>query len=178
MPVYMATLHSYGSWKEDDPNGYIQRNEGLKVPNEALARWREEHRSQGAVRFEHSSQEELQAVLAEIAQERKLRLHASATTPTHTHGIVSFRNPACQCGAGSNYCASDCLARQDMEKFITHLKRVSGYRLGKLLKITGRKWFSRGWDLTRVTDEAHLDYLLNVYLPKHVEENGIVRVYQ
>ena len=41
MPVYLATVHAYGSWQEDHPKGFVQHGEGLKDPSPGLAAWRD-----------------------------------------------------------------------------------------------------------------------------------------
>lgn len=41
MPVYLFTFHAYRSWREDNPNGYVQRGRaGIQPPNKALADYR------------------------------------------------------------------------------------------------------------------------------------------
>jgi len=58
------------------------------------------------------------------------------------------------------------------------MKRKIGQAAAKLKSTVGRRWLSRGWDLTPVRNRAHFDYLFQTYLPKHAtDEGGIVRKY-
>jgi hypothetical protein len=175
--VYLLTVHAYRSWSEDNPLGYVQRDEGLKEPSKDLADWRAEQAKQPESRFERGAQDVLQQVMVAIAREHQLTLHACATCPTHVHGLISFRNPACECGA-SDFCASDCNAREHAERFAARLKRKMGLGVAKHEGTFGRKWFSRGWDLTPVRKQEHFTYLVEEYLPDHqATQAGIFRRY-
>jgi hypothetical protein len=115
--------------------------------------------------------------VVEIVRERGVRLHACATCPTHVHVVVSFRSTACTCGA-LRFCQKDCPARRLADAIITRMKRKMGQALAKMEGTSGRPWFSRGWDRTRVKDEEHLKYLLETYLPDHeATQAGIFRKY-
>jgi hypothetical protein len=176
MPVYMLTAHAYRSWREDHPRGYIQRGDGLKDPNPQLAAWRSRHATDDEARFEREAQITLHAVAVEIAREKAVRLHACATCPTHVHCVISFRNPACTCGASMKYCAPDCPARGRADDVMIRMKRKMGQVLATLHGTCGRRWFSRGWDRTPVKARPHFDYLMTEYLPKHqTEQAGIFR---
>jgi hypothetical protein len=177
MPVYMATVHAYRSWSEEHPFGYVQRGEGLKPPSPNLARYREDHSNHPPARFEGAMQQALIEVVAAIVEERELRLHATTTTPTHVHVVISFRSPACTCGA-SDHCYANCGARAHVESFLARLKRKMGQCLAKMMNTRGRPWLSRGWDITPVRRPEHLEHLLSVYLPKHESEQaGLFRRY-
>ena len=84
---------------------------------------------------------------------RAWRLHAAAVTPTHAHVLVSWQHG-------------------DWKPTSDTLKRIIGYALGRRVGPPGSRWLSRGQSRKRVTDRAHLDYLLSSYLPKHVKEGG------
>jgi hypothetical protein len=92
------------------PRGYVQRREGLKEPNEKLARHRAAVARHEAARFDRETQEVIHQVVWEIARERGVSLHGCASTPTHAHVLVSFRSPARTCGA-LNHCVKGCKAR-------------------------------------------------------------------
>ncbi len=47
------------------------------------------------------------------------------------------------------------------------LKRLLGMMLAQHTQTKGRKWFVRKGSRKRVRDQAHYDYLMNEYLPKH-----------
>ena len=166
MPVYLLTSHAYRSWREDHPLGYVQRRQGLKGPSEALAQHRAARAKHEPVRFEAGIQHLLHRTVDVIARENEVRLHACATCPTHVHTLISFRSPACTCGA-SEHCFPDCNAREFAEGAITRLKRKMGQALAKAKGTVGRPYFSRGWDLTPVRGREHFDYLMEVYLPDH-----------
>jgi REP element-mobilizing transposase RayT len=177
MPVYLLTAHAYRSWKEDDPEGYVQRGEGPKAPDEKVAADRAGRAKFEEARFEFDVQELLQDVVAEIAHEKGVRLHACSTCPTHVHAVVSFRSPACACGA-VNHCSKDCEARDVADGVMVRMKRKMGQAIAKKLGTSGRKWISRGWDRRRVAGREHFSYLMETYLPKHeAEEGGIFRRY-
>ena len=178
MPVYFITSHAYRSWSEDHRNGFVQRDEGLQESSKELAAWRAEHSEYEPAKFERDAQKLLLDVVEEIARERKVRLHGSSATRTHVHKIISFRSPACTCGASVDHCRRGCPGRDFAEQVITRMKRKMGQMVAKLNGTSGRPWFSRGWDLTAVRTRAHLEYLLKTYLPKHEKrEGGIVRIY-
>jgi len=172
------TGHAYRSWAEDHPKGYVQRDEGLKESNPRLAQWRAKHARHEPVRFEPQVQKIIAQVVVEIAEERCVRLHAVSVTRTHVHVLLSFRSPACTCGALA-HCRKNCAARKVAESVFIRMKRKIGQAAAKVKSTVGRRWLSRGRDLTPVRNRAHFDYLIRTYLPKHATvEGGIVRVYQ
>jgi hypothetical protein len=171
VPVYLLTAHAYLSWREDDPLGYVQRREGLREPSVALARDRLQRARHPEVRFERAMQVLLHRVCAEIALERKVTLHAQATCPTHVHVLVSFRSPACTCGA-VNHCARDCDARQFADQTMARMKRKMGQALAEHGATRNRPWFSRGWDRTKVSGNEHFTHLIATYLPDHGNAQG------
>ncbi|HEY7120761.1 MAG TPA: transposase [Tepidisphaeraceae bacterium] len=179
MPVYTLTAHAYRSWREDHPRGYVQRGEGLKESNPGLAVWRAGHARNDEARFERDLQEELHRVVVDIAREKEVRLHACATCPTHVHCLISFRSPACRCGALMKHCRKGCPARARADDVMVRMKRKMGQALAKLRGTCSRPWFSRGWDCTPVKNEGHFDYLVTEYFPEHeTEQEGIFRGYE
>jgi hypothetical protein len=177
MPVYLCTTHAYRSWEEDHPNGYVQRDEGLKPPSENLRRWRSEHALHEPVRFSKELQSLIIDVVEHISIEKCARLHAVAATRTHVHSLISFRSPACICGV-SEHCWRNCASRAFAEKFIIRAKQKCGQAIAQHQQTKGRPWFSRGWDLTPVRNKSHFDYLITTYLPKHEKrENGMLRIF-
>jgi hypothetical protein len=177
MAVFVGTVHAYRSWREDDPRGHVQRGEGLRKPNASRAKWRAEHARNEPARFDRALQEIFVRVVEEIIKEFDFRLHAQSATRTHLHVLMSFRSPACTCGA-SKYCLASCPARQLTEKYLARLKRKLGQAAAKHHNTKRRPWLSRGWDITPVRNRDHFNYLVEEYLPKHaIVEQGIVRVY-
>ncbi len=177
MAVYLGTCHAYRSWDEDHPRGYVQRDGGLQEASEGMARWRGRQAKDEPARFSLKLQEVLHGVAVEIATERRVQLHAVSSTGTHLHELFSFRDPACTCGA-LEHCRAGCAARQAAEAFMTRLKRKMGQQLAKHEGTRGRRWFSRGWNLTPVRNRGHFEYLVGRYLPEHQSrEGGIFRRY-
>ncbi len=181
MPVYLLTAHAYRSWSADHPEGYVQRGEGFKGPEPDLARWRAGRARFAEARFEGEAQTVIHEVAIFVAAERTVRLHGCATCPTHVHIVVSFRSPACTCGALGGeveFCARDCVARGLAEEVIVRMKRKMGQRVAQLMGTKGRPWFSRGWDITPVRREEHFAYLMEEYLPEHESgQGGMFRKY-
>jgi len=177
MPVYMLTIHTYRSWAEDNPKGYIQRGEGLKEPNPRRAKWRADHAKHPKFRFNLAQQQLAHDTVQRITAERQLKLHACSTTPTHVHTLASFKSPACPCGA-SRHCSEKCPARAFAESYLTRFKRKLGQQLAAGAATKNRKYLSRGWDITPVRGRWHFDYLVTEYLPDHEKhEGGIFRRY-
>ena len=179
MPVYLLTVHAYRSWSEGHSRGYVQHNDGLQPASSELACWREAQANHPPARFDRDAQRALIEVTLAIVQEKQLRAHASVATQTHVHVVVSFRSPNCTCGNPKNHCNRGCAARGFAEEVIVRMKRKMGQALAKMNGTSGRPYFSRGWDLTRVKDRQHFDFLIETYLPKHAEvENGVVEMYE
>ena len=177
MPVYLVTVHAYGTWSEDHRSGYVQRADGLKPPSERQARWRREQARHDPAEFTLNLQAVILTVAEDIARERDVTLRASTATKTHAHELISFRSPACTCGA-SEHCRAGCTARAHAEAVLTRMKQKMGQAIAKHEGTKGRPWFSRGWDLTPVRDREHFDHHLATYLPKHAtREGGAVKVY-
>lgn len=127
-------------------------------------------------RFDDTQKTLLLEMVEQVAESDELTLHGSSATATHLHTLISFKAPSCQCGAALDHCRDACEARQRAEAFATHAKRVAGWKLAEAAQVRGRRWFSRGCDVTPVRDRTHFDYLIREYLPKHRNEGGIVRI--
>jgi REP element-mobilizing transposase RayT len=80
------------------------------------------------------------------------RLYAAATDRTHVHTLISWK---------TFIPWNDVIKRQ---------KNILSYRLGRDLGMTARQWFVRGQSRRRVIDQAHFEYLVQNYFPKH---NGV-----
>lgn len=175
MPVYLATVHSYRSWREDHPKGFIQHDDSWQPANPRLAAWRDDHAKQLPNFFPRERFSMLLDVAAEIAHEQIVRLHACSVTTTHVHQLVSFHEPECIC-QGAEHCHGDCPGRERVELVLTRYKRIAGCRLAKAADVRGRKWFSHGWNISPVRAREHFEYLVTTYLPKHEREGGLVRI--
>lgn len=179
MPVYLLTIHTYGSCQEDHPKGYVQRGEGLKPSSPRLARWRDEHQKHPSVVLGESQQLILAKACRTGCGRAELRPHAVATAPTHVHLLASFPSPRCTCPPvasdrphGERTCHRACPARRRMDGFAAKLKRNLGARLAEGAGTRGLPYLSRGWNLQRVIEREHFDHLVREYLPRHVEQNG------
>jgi hypothetical protein len=186
MPCYLVTLHAYRSWSEDHDRGYIQHDRGLSPSDRGLAKWRADRATQPPARFEAATHDLLHDLARTVTHADEATLHAVSVTPTHVHLLLSFATPACCCpwreAAGSNpsssaFCGKSCDARKHAHKVAVHLKRVAGGRLSQQTQQPGRKWFSRGEDITPIRDRKHYLHHIETYLPKHRREAGTVKVY-
>jgi REP element-mobilizing transposase RayT len=177
MPVYLLTCHAYRSWTEDHPDGYVQRGQGPKGRDDELARKRASIARYDEVRFEREDQRLLHDVIVAVAEEKRLRLHACVTCPTHVHAVISFKEPVCECG-DVEHCLRGCDGKEFAEAVTVRLKRKAGQVLAKRHGTNGKPYFSRGWDVTRVKGRGHFEHLIGTYLPEHQEtQAGIFRKY-
>ena len=77
-----------------------------------------------------------------------------------------------------HHCAKRCEARSVADSVVVRMKRKMGQAVAIANGNKGRTWFSRGWDLTRVTTKGHFDHLVETYLPEHeMGQAGIFRKY-
>ena len=165
MAVYLLTFHAYRSWREDRPEGYVQRGvPGVQPASEDLAWWRAQRAQAPVRRFQPAERRFLVSMAKEICANCGWRLYATSCTGSHVHVIIGWQNANTP---------DDDMARQ----IATRMKRVMGMKLGERAGVRGAKWFSRGCDLTRVKNRAHFDFLRGTYLPRHEREGGVVRVF-
>ncbi len=177
MPVYLLTIHAYATWSKDDRSGCVQHDDGLKPPSERFARWRREHSGHEPAKFTAELQAILVGAAEQIATERQVTLRGSTAMATHAHELISFRSPACTCGA-SEHCSANCPALIHAEAIFTRIKQKMGQALAKNAGTRGRPWFSRGWCITPVRDRQHFDHHLETYLLKHAaRQSGMVKIY-
>ncbi len=150
MPVYHFTLHAYRSWSPNNKHGYTERGKGYQPPNPSRANQYNYNAKQDRVAFDELIQQVLILGAHNICQTRRWRLHAVGSDPSHVHLVVSW--------------TSFIPWKQVQEK----LKNVLSLFLGRATQQPGRRWFVVGGSRKRVTDQEHLSYLLNTYLPDHV----------
>lgn len=191
MPAVLVTPHAYRSWSEADARGYLQHGRGLQPTNDRLAKWREEHALQPPNRFDLPYHDLLHNLAADVCKAENVTLHAASVTPTHLHLLISFSDARCNCHVSEaadvnprphpqqprRYHPKTCPAWQRAHRLAVRLKRVAGGKLSTATAQPGRKWFSRGEDISPVRDRAHYTHHLQTYLPKHAAEGGTVRVY-
>jgi hypothetical protein len=149
MPVGHFTFHAFGTWWPDNPRGYVQRGEGIHLPDSELA---DDYRDRAAgdpVKFDQAMQRVIIVGAANICRRRGWRLHAVGNDDTHTHQLISAKE------------YFDFQAAQDK------IKNLLSLFLGRLAGIQGRQWFAAGGSHKRVTKQDHFDYLVGQYFPDH-----------
>jgi REP element-mobilizing transposase RayT len=157
MPVCLFTFHAYRSWRVDNPKGYVQRGQaGVQPPSKRLANYRDGIAKHTPTRFDESQKVILLDGVRDICARRDWHVHAATATPSHVHVLVSWRT------------------QHSPSHLATPIKRLLGMMLSQHKGEKGNRWFSRGFDQTQVRDQAHFEHLMNVYLPDHVKQNGLV----
>ena len=149
MPVYHFTFHAYRSWSPSHPRGYTKRGEGYLPPDDKMAQHYDDCARFPRVWFSDAIQEVLVLGCIDVCRRRGWRLHAVGTDLTHLHFVVSWR---------------EFVAWQYVRQ---KMKNVLSLLLGRLTGTTGRPWFVRDGSRKRVKNRAHLDYLMDTYLPDH-----------
>jgi hypothetical protein len=148
MPVYLITLHGYGTHLPDDPSGSYHWRRGFQPPNEALAdRYRSRLRAPAA----SFSAPQQGAIVEEARRSAALQgwsLLGIACEPTHAHLVAAWRERA-----------------RPVESVRASIKSSLTRRLNR--DFGSRKWFSARGACTRVEEEKHLEFLLEEYLPGH-----------
>jgi len=102
------------------------------------------------VTFDEGLQQILVDGTRDICDRRDWRLHYVATEPTHIHALLSWLDNTV-----------------DWKFVHDTLKRLLGMMLAQRTQTKGQKWFVRKGSRKRVRDQAHYDYLMNEYLPRH-----------
>ncbi|MEO0586071.1 MAG: hypothetical protein AAF078_00365 [Planctomycetota bacterium] len=147
MPVILLTLHAYGTWLPDRPQGYVRRDTPGVLPSNTTQaeRYRKQmHHPQAS--FGQAEQHAILTATINAAALQNLELHAAATDITHAHLLISWRDdrPASH------------IQRSLKRSISTHLNTLHR-----------RPWLSRGGHIQPIQDRAHLDHLRTAYLPKH-----------
>ena len=156
MFAYLITIHAYRSWSEDNRRGYVQRGRpGIQPPNARLAAHRATISLHEPVRFDR----EQMSVAIDAAREVCVTLGqlplAASCTATHLHVLVKLADGTC-----------------DADSLCARIKSIAGCKLSQRISTKGNRWFSRGNDITAVKDAAHLEHLLETYLPRHETNEG------
>ena len=150
MPVYHFTVHAYRSWGPSKPRGYVQRGKGYLTSDPKMQQHYDDRAKQPPASFgERDIQEILVLGTYDICRRRNWRLHGVGTDPLHFHWVASWQS---------------FLAWQDVRRIT---KNVLSLLLNRVTGEQGRRWFVRDGSRKRVTDQAHLDYLVDKYLPDH-----------
>ncbi|MEO0587172.1 MAG: hypothetical protein AAF078_05980 [Planctomycetota bacterium] len=148
MPVYLLTLHTYGSWLPDRAPGYVRRDrDGVLARDNGMS---ESYRTQmkgNSVLLTDSQRDTVVDVVRRSAAKTKVRLHACAVEPTLVHLLAS---------------RSD---ERTWERVRASLKRSLTLELNE--RYERKAWWSRGGSRRRVMGAEHFDELVERYLPAH-----------
>jgi len=147
MPVYLITLHTYGSWLPDRKQGYVKRGRGIQPQShEASARYRKRMLNE-AVMWGHALQRVVLEAVREKCEVRGWKLYAVATDRTHLHVLVGWEsNETWQ------------LVRRGLKSSISR-------RLNQTVR--RRQWLAQGGSRKSVRDQEHFNFLRGTYLPRH-----------
>jgi hypothetical protein len=147
MPVYLITLHAYGTWLPDREEGYRHHTRGRLGPNREEADRYRERQAQAAATFTRPVQRILIRSTLEAAARQRLRPYFIATDPTHTHSLLGWTD------------------RRPAENVRERLKQSLSRDLNGMVE--RRRWFVRNGWVERVNDERHFTHLVEEYLPQH-----------
>jgi hypothetical protein len=150
MAVYHFTIHAYRSWRPDHPRGYTSKGEGIKAPDPQTAQQYDNAANQEPVVFDEQTQREILVLAHSICEEENWRLELAGFDETHTHLVVAWHG------------------FYPWEEVDKRLKNLLALKLNRRRETPGKRWFVRRHSAPRqVRDAEHLDFLKNVYLPKH-----------
>lgn len=148
MPVATLSLHAYGTWLPDRPQGFYHHSRGLAPSNPDLARaYRRQQREREAV-LSDEVQQSLISLLIEAAEHKLLTPYGLATDRSHFHALFGWRD------------------ERPLPAVAASLRR--GLTIGLKQRFPGRdRWFTHKGARTFVRDGRHFAYLRDVYLPDH-----------
>ena len=145
--VVHFTLHAYGTWMPDRPQGYYKNRDGLReADDEEASRYRGRQRERSA-RFDPNVQRVIIEALHESARVHNWTLIVVGTDDCHVHLIAGWHDDR----------PPDLLQRRIKTTLTYHLNA----RVGR------RTWFLRDGHDRRVRDREHFEYLRHVYVPSH-----------
>ncbi|MEM6505845.1 MAG: hypothetical protein AAF711_10300, partial [Planctomycetota bacterium] len=148
MPVYFITVHTYRSWREDNPWGYIQRGKpGVQRPNARLAEYRQQSATGPRVELTEPQIVSVLKSLHEVCLNLEVTPYAASCTPTHWHLLVGWIE------TDELKVATE--AADQSRSIATRLKRVVGSKLSAEVGQTGLRWFSHGWHIERIDEQKH-----------------------
>lgn len=147
MPVYLFTLHAYGSWMPDHRRGYTHRGDGIRPKDKDMANRYLSRMPSDAVSFNHKAQAVIAKALREKCTLKGWRLYAVATDETHIHTLLGW---------------TEFTPWEDVRR---GLKSSLTRQLNQ--EITRQTWFSKSGSRKRVTDPKHFNHLMQTYLPSH-----------
>lgn len=147
MPCFHLTFHAYGTWLPDKEKGYVQRNQGIKPRDEAMASNYRANQKHPSVRFTSKQQEEIAATLRVAGKHLDATLHCYAIDPTHLHVLLSWKH------------------ERSHASIRTSIKSAITRRLNE--RFDPRTWLVKGSSRKQIKDHDHFCYLIREYLPSH-----------
>ncbi|MHB1155985.1 MAG: transposase [Phycisphaerales bacterium] len=129
----------------------------MQQPNLKLAQYRDSLATDPPVEFDVVQMTLLKLAVDEVCHNLHWQAHAVAVTPTHVHVMLDL---------------GDADSPPQAKTAAVRMKRILGYKLTMATGTKGHRWFSRGDDVRPIESEDHYNYLLNEYLPDHVNQNG------
>jgi hypothetical protein len=147
MNLVHLSIHAYGSWLPDQPQGYVDRRRGWQPTNVPLARRYRERMLGVEVRFDPLMQRVLIDEVLTAGKYQSFDPRAIATEDSHLHAVLAW--------------AERCTPSERLGR----LKRSLTKRLNR--DYGRRSWISRGGSRIVITDPEHYSYLVNEYLPSH-----------
>ncbi len=143
----LLTLHAYGTWMPDRPEGSVHWRRAYQPQHDKLAREYRYKQREPIAHFDDREQRILINTLFATCPLKQIALHAVATDASHLHALLSWRDERD--------------ARLVQERIKISLTAALNNDVGH------RTWFTRGGHRKRVFDRAHFDHLRDVYLPSH-----------
>jgi len=147
MPVYLFTYHAYASWMPDRRQGYVHHSRGLQSPDADMAAAYRRKRSQAAIIFDEHMCSIIIDAVRDAASHLNVTVHAIAIEPTHVHVLMSWSHD------------------RDWKSMRRSIKIAISRALNTHLH--KRTWLSKNASRKHIQDQAHFDYHLLEYLPKH-----------
>lgn len=158
MPVVLFTLHAYGTWMPDRPQGSFHHERGYQKSDAKLAAAYRTKQQWPAAHFDAKTQQVILNTLLELRSFQHLDLYGIAIDPSHVHVVAAWKDD------------------RTPEQVQDRLKHAVSQRLNE--SITKRPWFTRGGHDRRVRDRDHLKRLLDHYLPSHQGMNWDHRIHE
>jgi hypothetical protein len=149
MAIYHLTIHAYRNWRPDHPRGYTRRGTGYQPPDAVEAAKYDDRAAQSPATFSREAQAIMVRATHDFCTRRKFRLFAIGNEDGHFHVVLGWRV----------FC--------DWNEVLRRLKNVMSLTLNQHFETPARRWFVRGGSRKRVERRAHLDHLLDTYLPSH-----------
>ena len=147
MPDFIVTLHAYGTWMPDRPQGFFHWKRGYQERDDELADSYRRRQSESSAFFDETVQRALIEAVLESATFRSLTIHAVATDDAHVHVLCAWEDG------------------RPADTVRERLKYALTRRLNE--RIHRRTWFAKGGHEKQVADEGHGRYLREEYLPSH-----------